>query len=111
MSNKPVLLLILSVGLKGKSKFRLFFTLPLFVVLALLDALDDLCELATVFCPRVSYRAANGEKRTLAAVLRPTSAVLTGCVWELAFHTGPLDMVDVDVKDKGSTVKVKVLTR
>ena len=111
MSNRPVLLLIVSVRIKGKSNFQLFFTLPLFVVLALLDTLDDFCELAVLFFPRVSYRAADGEKRTLAAALRSTSAVLTGCMWELAFHTGPLDMADVDVKHKGSIVKVRVLTR
>ena len=97
-------MLIVSVRIKGKSNFRLFFTLPLFVVLALSDMLDDLCELVALFCPRVSYRAADGTQRTLAAALRPTSAVLTGCMWELAFHTGPLDMVDVDVKNKGSIV-------
>lgn len=111
MSNRPVLLLIVSIKLKEKSNFRLFFTLPMFVVLDLLDVLDDYCELAALFCPRASYRTAGGETQYVTSSLRMVSGILMGSMWELAFRTGPLDMVDVDVRDKNSAVKVKVLTR
>ena len=109
MSNRPALLLIVSIKLKEKSNFRLFFTLPMFVVLGLLDVLDDYCELATLFCPHVSYQTATGERKDVSASFRMVSGILMGSMWELAFKTGPLDLVDVDVRNKESAVKVKVL--
>lgn len=111
MSNRSALLLIISVRVEGKSKVRLFLPLPLWVVLALLDVLDDFAELAALFCGNVSYRTADGGKQTAPAAMRTVSGILTGCMWELAFETGPLDMIDIDVKGAKGAVKVKVLTR
>lgn len=111
MSNRPALLLLISVRVGEKSKVRLFLPLPLWVVLALLDVLDDYAEIAALFCGSVSYRTADGGKQTASAALRMVSGILTGCMWELAFETGPLDMVDIDVQNKKGPVRVRVLTR
>lgn len=111
MSNRPALLLIISVRVEGKSNVRLFLPLPLWVVLALLDVLDDFAVIASVFCRNISYRTADGGKQTAPAALSMVSGILTGCMWELMFETGPLDMVDIDVKEKNGPVRVRVLTR
>lgn len=111
MSNRPTLFFLMSIRVAGKRKFRFFLLLPMWVVLDLTDVLDDLCRIAAAFCKNVSYRTIANGRQFVPDTLRTTSAVLTGCVMELAFETGPLDIVDIDVQKNRETVKLKVLTR
>ena len=110
MSNRPTFFLIVSVK-AGKKGVRFFFMLPMWLILDFLDVLDDICELTALFCKNVTYRTLDGSKQTLSDSLRMTSGLMNGILWELAFETGPLDMVDIDVTEKNDIVKVKVLTR
>ncbi len=111
MSSRPTLFFLMSMRVGGKQKFRFFLLLPMWVVLDLTDMLDDLCRITAAFCRNVSYRTIGNGRQFLPDTLRATSAALSGCVMELAFETGPLDIVDIDVWKNRETVKLKLLTR
>ena len=111
MSNRPTLFFVLSLGVGEKRNFRLFFLLPMWVALDLADALDDFCRIAAVLCKNAGYRTIENKKQAVSDTLRTTCGVLTGCMMELAFETGPLDIVDIDVNDRHGAVRLKLLTR
>lgn len=112
MSNRPTLFLLISVGVGDKKKFRLFLLLPMWVALDLLDVLDDYCRIAAVLLRNVSYRTIGNGRQTVPAVLRTTCGVLTGCMTELVYESGPLDILDIDVSHhEHQAVKLKVYTR
>lgn len=111
MSNRPAMLLWISIKVNGKSRFRFFLALPIFVALALADMLDDMGALAAVFFPRISIKTAGNRERTVSSMIHTVTGTLFDFLWEFIFVTGPLDLVDVDVQNKRGTVKVKVATR
>ena len=110
MSNRTVLLLWISIRIKGKNRFRFFLALPLFVALALVDMLDDIGALAALFCPHIGMKTAGNGEKTASSMIHTVTGTLYDILWELTFVTGPLDLVDVDVQSAQEIVKVKILT-
>lgn len=113
MWNKYVCLLIASINIKPrhKARFRMFFALPVFIILAFMDMLDDLSFLFAKICPYVTYKTAGNGVQSMPEAIRTLSGTLADFAWELAFEIGPYDFVDVDVKGKNELVRVKILTR
>lgn len=113
MWNKQVFLFIFSINIKNKTqkRVRLFFALPVFVVLSLIDMFDDMCILFSVLCPNASYKTSENGIQPISKLTRTISGTVFDFAWEFAFKTGPMDFVDVDVENKNELVKVKILTR
>ena len=111
MSNRPVFFLYMRVQVKEKAKFRFAFVLPFFILFAFVDVLDDIAQLIKLFTPRASIMMAKEGERSAAAWCESITGTVMDLLWELAMKSGPLDLVDVDIKDKDSSVLVKVLTR
>jgi len=121
MSNRPVFLLWISVHVEGQRHFRLFIPVPLFLLLMLSDIAEDFSCLAPLFF-RNRFEKHRGENRhapgqTAAcpevspALIRNAASVFSVFMRELVFHTGPLDLADIDVRDENGTVRVRCLIR
>lgn len=111
MSNRPVFFLCFRIRVKQNSRFGFAFALPLFLAFAFLDTLDDFTELAKLFAPRAAITTAKAGRRTVAQWSASITGSLMEVLWELAMKTGPLDLVDVDVKNKRGSVLFKLMTR
>ncbi len=111
MSNRPVFFLYTRVRVREKAKFHFAFVLPFFILFAFVDVLDDIGQLVKLFSPRANIHMAKEGERSAAAWIASVTGSILDLLWELAMKTGPLDLVDVDVKDKDESVLVKVLTR
>ena len=111
MLNRPVFFLYTRVRVKEKAKFHFAFALPFFILFAFVDVLDDIAQLVKLFTPRASIMTAKEGERSAAAWCASITGSILDILWELAMKTGPIDLVDVDVKDKDGSVLVKVLTR
>lgn len=109
MSNRPVFFLYTRVRVRKKVNFVFLF--PFFILFAFVDVLDDIAQLVKLFSPRASILPEAGEGRSAAAWVASITGILLDLIWELAMKTGPLDLVDVDIRDKDESVLVKVLTR
>lgn len=100
MSNRPALFLYLRLRHRKEKTHGIRVVLPLFVAFALVDMLEDWADLAALFRPRSDA----GFLRTV----RAASQVF----WELAFRTGPLDLVDIDIqRGEKETLLLKLCTR
>ena len=99
MSNRPVFFLCLHLRHKKEKPFRFFFALPLFVVFALADMLEDWAEIASLFRPRNK------------CAFTQTARAVSNVIWEFAFHTGPLDIVNIDVQSEKETLFLRLGTR
>ena len=109
MSNRPVFFLYTRVRVRKKA--NLVFLFPFFILFAFVDILDDIAQLIKVFSPRAGALPETGETHTAAAWVASITGILLDLTWELAMKTGPLDLVDVDIRDKDESILVKVLTR
>ena len=89
---------------KKQRGFHLWLAFPMPILLMFVDMADDLVLLISPF---VKGRQAKHSTKLVWALMR----FLKEFAMELCFETGPTDFVDVDVRDKDETVRVRVLTR
>lgn len=84
--------------------FRFIFALPLPLLLMFVDMAEDWALLLTPFAK--SKSAGRLTKRIWAGV-----RLLKALMFEVCFETGPTDFVDIDVREKSETVRVRISTR
>ncbi|MCX7614824.1 MAG: hypothetical protein N2Z65_03605 [Clostridiales bacterium] len=104
MSNRHAFLLWLSVSIKGAHCIRIVLPIPLLILLGLADILEDLSTFIPIFYHR-------NEKRLSPEYVKQITVACVELLREIALHTEPVDLVDVDVMDEWNHVKVKCLLR
>ncbi len=93
MSNRRAFLIWISINIKSERNFHLALPIPLLMLLGISDFLYD----ASIFIPNI-YRQENERS------ISPGSAkqiVLAGAelLCELALHSEPFDIVDIDITE------------
>ncbi len=84
--------------------FRLFFAFPVPLLLMFVDMAEDW---ALLFAPFAKSKTAGRLAKRIWTGVR----LLKALTFEICFETGPTDFLDVDVRDKSETVRVRISTR
>lgn len=110
MWNRPVLFLWISVDVRKNRRFRVSFPVAIYSLFGLIDAAEDLLELAGILT--INGRIGHKEPGRSLALAKGWLYTSREVLRELVFFTGPVDLVDIDVDEKdGRRVKIKCLLR
>lgn len=100
--NRPVVLLWVSVDIRSEKNIRFKFPLFLPSLLMTADILEDMANFGKLFIRGKTFGKDNISFEDLAGY----TLIFKKLMLSFLFETGPLDLVDVDVKNKDDWVRV-----
>ena len=104
MSNKRAYFIWFSLSIKSSRSFHLALPVPLILFLYVSDFLEDVA----VFVPNAQSKA---DRKMSPASVKQILHACSDFLREIALHTEPFDLADIDVTDKGKRVIVKCIIK